>query len=116
MFGSDISVLSALVYSVLGICIVFLMLIILWGVILLLAAILKRRKTEQTVDFVPELSQSAISSANAMTAPGSAGDVMLWNVDDRDAAMLMAIVADTIGCPLNELRFISIREVSAHEV
>ena len=35
----------------------------------------------------------------------------LYNVDDRTAAMLMAIVADQAGIPLNELRFISIKEL-----
>ena len=35
----------------------------------------------------------------------------LYNVDDRTAAMLMAIVADEAGIPLNELRFISIKEL-----
>ena len=45
------------------------------------------------------------------TAPGSAGDIKLYNVEPRTAAMLMAIVADKMGKPLNELRFISIKEV-----
>ena len=47
----------------------------------------------------------------APTAPGSAGTLKLYNVDPRTAAMLMAIVADKLGKPLNELRFISIKEV-----
>ena len=36
--------------------------------------------------------------------------------DPRDAAMIMAIVADSLGKPLNELRFISIKEVKDDEV
>ena len=44
-------------------------------------------------------------------APGSAGQLKLYNVDPKTAAMLMAIVADKLQKPLNELRFISIREV-----
>ena len=44
-------------------------------------------------------------------APGSAGEVKLHDVPDRTAAMLMAIVADKMGKPLNELRFLSIREI-----
>ena len=44
--------------------------------------------------------------------PGAtAGEVKLHDVPDRTAAMLMAIVADKLGKPLNELRFISIREI-----
>ena len=44
-------------------------------------------------------------------APGSAGQVKLHNVAPKTAAMLMAIVANQTGKPLNELRFISIKEV-----
>ena len=44
-------------------------------------------------------------------APGSAGQVKLHNVAPKTAAMLMAIVADKTKKPLNELRFISIKEV-----
>ena len=44
-------------------------------------------------------------------APGSAGNLKLYNVEPKTAAMVMAIVADKMGKPLNELRFISIKEV-----
>lgn len=44
-------------------------------------------------------------------APGSAGHIKLHDVPPKTAAMLMAIVADKMGKPLNELRFISIKEV-----
>ena len=44
-------------------------------------------------------------------APGSAGRVKLNGVAPKTAAMAMAIVADEMGVPLNELRFISIKEV-----
>ena len=44
-------------------------------------------------------------------APGSAGQVKLHGVEPKTAAMLMAIVANKMNKPLNELRFISIKEV-----
>ncbi len=44
-------------------------------------------------------------------APGSAGRLKLYDTPPKTAAMLMAIVADKMGKPLNELRFISIKEV-----
>ena len=44
-------------------------------------------------------------------APGSAGQLKLYNVEPKTAAMIMAIVADKMGKPLNELRFLSIKEV-----
>ena len=49
--------------------------------------------------------------ADAPTAPGAAGEVKLHNVEPKIAAMLMAIVADKMQKPINELRFISIKEV-----
>jgi 3-oxoacyl-ACP reductase-like protein len=54
---------------------------------------------------------AAAPAVKADPAPGTAGDFKLYNTDPRDAAMVMAIVADSLGKPLNELRFISIREV-----
>jgi hypothetical protein len=53
----------------------------------------------------------APKAVEAPTAPGSAGGIKLHNVEPKTAAMLMAIVADKLGKPLNELRFISIKEV-----
>ena len=50
--------------------------------------------------------------ADAPTAPGTAGEVKLNNVDPKTAAILMAIVADKLQKPINELRFLSIKEVS----
>ncbi len=47
----------------------------------------------------------------APTAPGTAGQLKLHDVEPKTAAMLMAIVADKMGKPINELRFISIKEV-----
>lgn len=45
-------------------------------------------------------------------APGSAGKLKLYNVEPKTAAMIMAITADKMGKPLNELHFISIKEVT----
>ena len=50
-------------------------------------------------------------AADAPAAPGTAGKLKLYDVEPKTAAMLMAIVADKMGKPLNELRFISIKEV-----
>ena len=52
-----------------------------------------------------------VVEAPKAVAPGSAGQLKLHNVEPKTAAMLMAIVADKTGKPLNELRFISIKEV-----
>ena len=52
-----------------------------------------------------------MKAADAPKAPGTAGELKLYDTDPRDAAMIMAIVANKMGKPLNELRFKSIKEV-----
>ena len=54
---------------------------------------------------------AAPAQPEAPKAPGSAGKLKLYNTPPKTAAMLMAIVANKMGKPLNELRFISIKEV-----
>ena len=112
-FNSDVGIGAALGYSVFGMIMVFLMLIILMVVINIMAALIKKgtKKTETVAETVKPVVQK-----EEKPAPGSAGGVKLYDVPDRTAAMIMAIVADKMGKPLNELRFISIREVKDDEV
>ena len=63
-----------------------------------------KKKVEARVSVPTEAPQTP-------SAPGSAGQIKLHDVEPRTAAMAMAIVADKMGKPLNELRFISIKEV-----
>ena len=56
-------------------------------------------------------SAPAAAEVKKPEAHGTAGELKLYDTDPRDAAMIMAIVADTLGKPLNQLRFISIKEV-----
>lgn len=58
----------------------------------------------------PVLIPEAPKAAEKPVAPGSAGQVKIYNVEPKVAAMLMAIVANKMGKPMNELRFISIKE------
>ncbi len=66
----------------------------------------KSKKTPEVTEAI-----SVCEPAEAPKAPGSAGKLKLYNVEPKTAAMIMAIVADQMGKPLNELRFISIKEV-----
>ena len=101
--------------AVLGYCVVFLGIVMLMLVVLLLCRIMiaKQKKEEaKAVAAAPvEAPPIAVVPAPASLAPGSAGDLKLYDTDPRDAAMIMAIVADSLGKPINELRFISIKEV-----
>lgn len=94
---------DALITALLGYAVVFLGIAFLLLIIVAMGKILSKPKSAVTVS-VTEVKADE-------KAPGSAGELKLYDTDPRDAAMIMAIVADSLGKPLNELRFISIREV-----
>ena len=96
-------------YSVMGICVVFFALILLIGVIKLMT--LEPKKEAAPAAAGAAEAPAAAAKVDRPLAPGTAGDLKLYDTDPRDAAMIMAIVADEMKKPLNELRFISIREV-----
>ena len=101
----DAGIVALLGYAVVFLGLIFLMVVVmLLGKIFVLAG--NRKKAEAPVAAV-----AAEPAAEAPTAPGAAGGVKLHNVEPKTAAMIMAIVADRMGKPLNELRFISIKEV-----
>ena len=64
----------------------------------------------QKVEAAPAAPEAPAAPVNG-PAPGTAGEFKLHDVEPKIAAMAMAIVADQLGKPLNELRFISIKEV-----
>ena len=96
---------DALVYAVLGYGVVFVGLVLLMTVIVLMGKAMSAKKA------APAAQSAAPAAKDGPVAPGSAGQIALHGVSDKDAAMLMAIVADKLGKPLNELRFKSIKEV-----
>ena len=73
-------------------------------------AILNKKSAAQSFE-VNETAETAPVVGSGALAKGTAGKIKLHDVDPKTAAMLMAIVADKTGKPLNELRFISIKEV-----
>ena len=108
---NDISVPNAALTALLGYCVVFLGLVLLMIVVMLLGRIMKKRASAAKAADAAEAAGETAPTEKAPAAPGSAGELKLYDTDPKDAAMIMAIVADTLGKPLNELRFISIREV-----
>ena len=110
---------DAAIVALLGYAVVFFGLILLMAVIIVMGKmfIAKDKKKAELADAAkaavaaaPVAAPAAAAAAPA-TAPGSAGKLKLYDVEPKTAAMLMAIVADKMGKPLNELRFISIKEV-----
>ena len=101
---------TAALIVALGMAVVFFGLILLMFVTKIAGAIIGRKKAAAPAAAPAAAAPAAPAVPNA-PAPGSAGKIALHNVPDKTAAMLMAIVADRTGKPLNQLRFISIREV-----
>ena len=96
-------------YSVMGICVVFAALVLIMCMIKILVAATSVKKPEKSED--AGAAPAVAAGPEPVLAPGTAGDLCLYDTDPRDAAMIMAIVANRLGKPLNELRFRSIKEV-----
>ena len=98
------------IIALLGYGVVFFGLILLMIVVTILGAAFSassKKKSDKPV----EVAAPAPVAQEPQLAPGTAGQLKLHDVSPKTAAMLMAIVADKMGKPLNELRFISIKEV-----
>ena len=100
-------------YALLGYAVVFLGLVLLMLVVTVIGKIFiaKDAKAKAAAPAAAAAAPAAAPAVNAEPAPGSAGKLKLHDVAPKTAAMLLAIVADKMGKPLNELRFISIKEV-----
>ena len=115
----NISIANAGIVAGLGYGVVFFGLILLMCVITLLGKAFQaadaKAKAKAAAPAAPAAAAAAAPAAapavSAEPAPGSAGKLKLHDVEPKTAAMLMAIVADKMGKPINELRFISIKEV-----
>ena len=97
------------IIALLGYAVVFLGLIFLMVVVTVMGKAFTAKAAKQAA---PAAEAPAAEPVEAPTAPGTAGQLKLHNVDPKTAAMLMAITADKMGKPINELRFISIKEVN----
>ncbi len=99
--------------SVLGYGLVFVGLIALMVVVILVGKAFSaaNRKKDEDIPAPAPVEPAPAPEVQAPVAPGSAGHLKIYDVPPKTAAMLMAIVADKMGKPLNELRFISIKEV-----
>ena len=106
----NISLSTAAITGLLGYVVVFVGLILLMLVIMLMSKMFIAKANAAKAE--PAAVEAAPAAAPAKPeAPGTAGELKLYDTDPKDAAMIMAIVADTLGKPLNQLRFISIQEV-----
>ena len=119
----NISMVNAGIVAVLGYAVVFFGLIRLMCVVMVMGKIFIARDKKlaaqkaakdaemAAVPVAPHTKGEILLPTQAQPAPGTAGTLKLYDVEPKTAAMIMAIVANKMGKPLNELRFISIKEV-----
>lgn len=134
VFDKDakLGVVDALLLALIGIVIVFIMLIALMLIVTLVGKIFdgseklqkehpewgeKLASVKSKMMFWKKSDKKEVQTATEQEplAEGTCGELKLINTDERDAAMIMAIVADSTGTPLNELRFKSIKKVEVEE-
>ena len=107
----NIGILDAAIVALLGYAVVFFGLILLMGVVIAMGKVFQAQEKKAAAAAPAAAPAPAAAAPEAPKAPGSAGQLKLHDVEPKTAAMIMAIVADKMGKPLNELRFISIKEV-----
>lgn len=107
-----ISFTDALNVSITGIVVVMLILALLAVLVLLLSKAIravesaaKKKAPKEAVEAAPTATGSALPDTQ------SAGKLDLVNVDDKTAAVIMAIVSNESGIPLNRLQFNSIKKI-----
>ncbi|MBQ8960274.1 MAG: OadG family protein [Ruminococcus sp.] len=116
----ELTIGEAGVTAIFGYCVVFFGLVLLMIVLYCTGAYFKSKDAKaeaqakaalENVRKEVEANPLKVTPVEAPKAPGSAGHVKLHGVPDKEAAMIMAVVADKMQKPLNELHFISIKEV-----
>ena len=108
---NDISIGTAGLVALLGYAVVFVGLIALMAVVLVMGKIMVAKKAKTAAAAPAAPAAAPAPKAAPVLAAGTAGECKFYNVGDREAAMLMAIVANKLGKPLNTLRFKSMKEV-----
>ena len=106
------SIGRALIIAVSGFSVVFLMLCILWFIIV----IINKVTTSLEGKAAPETPAAAPAKAPAKAEEPQAGtfggEIALYDVDEKTAACIMAIISDETKIPLSQLVFKSIRALN----
>ncbi|OGO77015.1 MAG: hypothetical protein A2Y23_03315 [Clostridiales bacterium GWB2_37_7] len=99
------SIFEGLVVAAFGLGIVFLVLILLCFLVKVLSAIAAYIAKRLIAAPTP------LNKAEEIDAGNSAGELKLIGVDEKIAALIMAIVSDESQIPLSELQFKSIKAI-----
>ena len=116
---TNLSLGDAGIIAVTGICFVFAVLALLLAILYISGAIFQGIANKQAAKAAAAAAEVPAAPASepvkAPEAKGSCGDMKLYDVAPREAAMVMAIIADETKTPLNQLRFKSIKKVNKEE-
>ena len=105
---------DALATSVIGITTVIAILAVIAVLIILVSKVIRAVEGVATKKKAPAAATAPVVSAPAgvpMPAGMNQGELELVNTDEKTAAVIMAIVSDKSGIPLNRLSFKSIKLV-----
>ncbi len=107
------SIIESLGVSLFSIALVFFVLSSIFALIKLLSVILQKIENKKSDTPVINNEDAKVLSTieNNETVAFSSGQLKLFNVDEKTAAMIMAIVSDESKIPLSELCFKSIRAI-----
>ena len=103
------SVADTLLYALIGFFLTIAVLMLLWGFIALMKFVLGKCEN------IKKPAKKIAVEEKIELAPGSSGQIKTNGVPDKEVAMIMAIVADELQTPLNELKFISVKEIKEDE-
>ncbi len=106
------------IYAVIGILLVFIVLLILMGFIYLIGMASKgvdKLETNEKYQKFKAIFKIKKKEEKPEVAKGTCGEIVLDNTTEREAAMIMAIVANQLEVPLNTLKFKSIKQISEGE-
>ena len=97
--------------ALMGYLVVFIGLILLMIVIIVNGKIMTRAAAREKGARQEKGTAAGAAHHAGNTAAYAAGEIALFDTDPRDAAMVMAILAEALGKPVGEIRFKSIKEV-----
>ena len=116
--GSEpLTIGNALLIALSGFLVVFLMLILLWGILAVVNKVVSsiEGKAAQPVPVpAPTVNKAPVSEpAETKKEPQTyGGEIALYDVDEKTAACIMAIISDETKIPLDQLIFKSIKAVA----
>ncbi len=105
---------EALMIAASGIIVVFIMLVVLWMLINIINMVTKSLEKKQKVENIPLPKSAPVPAPVEPTTSEPViygGEIALYDVDEKTAACIMAIVSDETKIPLNQLIFKSIKAI-----